>query len=72
MFNAKSKELLVSLILVYLSTSIVLIIPNFLFPDVVRWAHFIEMMSSMTLFAVITWWVWRKRGLAEFPTPNGD
>lgn len=51
MFKAKSKELLVSLILVYLSTSIVLITPNFLFPDVVRWAHFIEMMSSMNLLS---------------------
>lgn len=62
MFYDQSKALLVSLILIYLSTAIVLIIPNFLFPDAVRWVHFIEMMSSMTLFAVITWWVWRKPG----------
>lgn len=59
-FKNKTRQLLLSLILVYLSTSIVLIIPNFLFPDTVRWAHFLEMTSSMTLFSVITWLVWRK------------
>lgn len=60
MLHNKSKELLVSLLLIYLSTAIILVIPNFLFPDSVRWAHFIEMTSSMTLFSVITWLVWRK------------
>ncbi len=60
MFKGKNKQLLISLVLVYLSTAIVLIIPNFLFPETVRWAHFIEMMSSMTTFAVITWLVWKK------------
>ncbi|HTO15456.1 MAG TPA: hypothetical protein VLZ83_06780 [Edaphocola sp.] len=60
-FKNNSKQLLVSLVLVYLSTSIVLIIPNFLFPDPVRWAHFIEMMTSMSLFAMITWLIWRKK-----------
>jgi len=59
MFKNKKKQLLISLILVYLSTAIVLIIPNFLFPETVRWAHFIEMMTSMTVFAVITWLVWK-------------
>jgi len=60
MFKDKNKQLLISLVLVYLSTAIVLIIPNFLFPATVRWAHFIEMMSSMTTFAVITWLAWKK------------
>lgn len=60
MLYHKRQPLLISLILVYLSTAVVLIIPNFLFPDSVRWVHFIEMSSSMTLFAVITWWIWRK------------
>ena len=60
MFKDKNKQLLISLVLVYLSTAIVLIIPNFLFPETVRWAHFIEMMTSMTAFAVITWLVWKK------------
>jgi hypothetical protein len=60
MFRDKSQELLVSLVLIYTTTAIVLIIPNFLFPDTVRWVHFIEMSSSMTLFSVITWLVWRK------------
>ena len=60
MFKNKNRQLLLSMVLVYLSTSIVLIIPNFLFPDTVRWAHFLEMSSSMTLFSIITWFVWRK------------
>jgi hypothetical protein len=40
-----------------------LIIPNVLFPDIVRIGHLIEMTSSMFLFGVITGnilWVKRK------------
>lgn len=58
-FREKRKELFISLILIYTSTAIVLIIPNSLFPDTVRWAHFIEMISSMSLFSLLTWLVWR-------------
>lgn len=60
MFRNKRKELLVSMILIYATTAIVLIIPNCLFPDTVRWAHFIEMSGSMTFFSVISWLVWQK------------
>lgn len=60
MFRHRKWELLISLLLVYATTAIVLIIPNALFPDRVRWAHFIEMTTSMTLFSVIAWLVWRK------------
>lgn len=60
MFRNRKRELLISLILIYATTAIVLIIPNALFPDMVRWAHLIEMTTSMSLFAVITWLVWRK------------
>ncbi|MCF8358921.1 MAG: hypothetical protein K9H26_09200 [Prolixibacteraceae bacterium] len=59
MFRNKRRELLISLILIYTTTAIVLIIPNFLFPDTVRWAHFIEMMTSMTVFSIISWFIWR-------------
>lgn len=61
MYRNKSHKLLISLILIYTTTAIVLIIPNFLFPDTVCWAHFIEMITSMILFSVITWLVWQKR-----------
>jgi hypothetical protein len=62
MLRNKRKEFLISLILIYTTTAIVLIIPNALFPETVRWAHFIEMLSSMSLFALITWVVWQKTG----------
>ena len=57
MMRGKSKALLISLCLVYLCPAVVLIIPNILFPDMVRWAHFLEMMTSMFCFAVISWYV---------------
>jgi hypothetical protein len=61
MFRNRKKELLISLILIFTTTAIVLIIPNALFPDMVRWAHFIEMAISMSLFSIITWLIWQKR-----------
>jgi hypothetical protein len=42
-----------SVCLVYLSTAMVLIIPNVLFPDTVRLGHLIEMSTSMLLFGFI-------------------
>lgn len=57
MMKGKGKALLISLCLVYLSPAVALIIPNVLFPDTVRWAHFIEMVVSMFCFAVISWYV---------------
>ena len=42
-----------SVCLVYLSTAIMLIIPNVLFPDIVRYGHLIEMLTSMLLFGLI-------------------
>jgi len=44
---------IISVCLIYLCTAIVLIIPNVLFPDMVRIAHLIEMSSSMLLFGII-------------------
>lgn len=60
LFRNKSKALLVSTILIYETTAICLIIPNALFPDSVRWGHFIEMSTSMLLFAFVTWFVYDK------------
>jgi hypothetical protein len=63
MFQGKSKTLLMSLMLVMATTAMGLIIPNFLFPDAVRWAHFREMISSMLVFAVVIWFVYDKLSL---------
>ncbi len=60
LFRYKSRALLISIILVYETTAVCLIIPNGLFPDSVRWAHFVEMSTSMLLFAFVTWLVYDK------------
>jgi len=60
MLKAKSKQLLVSLIFVYCSIGIVMLIPNFLFPDAVRWAHFWELVGSMLVFAVLSWYLFSR------------
>jgi len=44
---------IISVCLIYLCTAVVLIIPNVLFPDMVRIAHLIEMSTSMLLFGII-------------------
>jgi hypothetical protein len=46
----------------YLCTAFQLIIPNKLFPDIVRIAHLIEMTGSMLLFGIIVGNIlWGKR-----------
>jgi len=51
--NKNEKTFIFSICSVYLCTAIVLIIPNILFPDIVRIAHLIEMLTSMLLFGII-------------------
>jgi len=53
MVNKNKKAFLISVCLIYLCAAVVLIIPNVLFPDIVRIAHLIEMSSSMLLFGII-------------------
>ncbi len=57
MLPGNKRAFIISVCLVYLTTAVVLVIPNPLFPDTVRWAHFIEMLSSMLVFGVITGFV---------------
>jgi len=57
MLQRKKSVFITGISLVYLCTAVVLIIPNILFPDAVRWAHFIEMFFSMLLFGVITGYI---------------
>ena len=61
----KSKiAFIIGVCLVYSCTAIMLIIPNVLFPDIVRHAHFLEMISSMLLFGIIVgnflWWTQKR------------
>jgi hypothetical protein len=44
---------IISVCLIYLCSALMLIIPNPLFPDIVRIAHLIEMSGSMLLFGII-------------------
>ena len=53
MVNKNRNIFIINVCLIYLCTAIVLIIPNILFPNIVRIAHFIEMMSSMLIFGII-------------------
>jgi len=53
MVNKSKNIFIISVCLLYLCTAIVLIIPNVLFPDIVRIAHLIEMSTSMLLFGII-------------------
>jgi len=53
MINKSKFIFILSVCLIYLCTAIVLIIPNVLFPDMVRIAHLFEMSSSMLLFGII-------------------
>jgi len=53
MVNKNKITFIISVCLLYLCTAIQLIIPNALFPDMVRIAHLIEMSSSMLLFGII-------------------
>jgi len=53
MLSKNKITFIISVCLIYLCSAVVLIIPNVLFPDMVRIAHLIEMSSSMLLFGII-------------------
>ncbi|MEJ1239717.1 hypothetical protein WBG78_16390 [Chryseolinea sp. T2] len=71
MFSNQPRTLLISLLLVFSTVSITLIIPNALFPDSVRWGHFREMMSSMSVFAVVVWWIYAKYRVRRIQSSQG-
>ena len=61
MINKNKTVFIITVCLIYLCTAIVLIIPNVLFPDIVRIAHLIEMLGSMLLFGIIVGFImWEK------------
>lgn len=47
-------DFIIGVCAVFLCTAVGLLVPNFLFPDTVRLRHLVEMVSSMTLFGIIT------------------
>ena len=51
--STKKKIFIISVCFVYFTTATVLLIPNVLFPDMVRYGHLIEMSTSMTVFGLI-------------------
>ena len=53
MVNRNKLIFIICVCLIYLCIAIGLIVPNVLFPDIVRIAHLIEMISSMLLFGII-------------------
>jgi hypothetical protein len=62
MLNKSKNVFIISVCLIYLCSAIMLIIPNPLFPDIVRIAHLIEMSSSMLLFGIIVGLIlWKKK-----------
>jgi hypothetical protein len=40
---------------------VALLVPNQVFPDAVRWAHFYEVVSSSFLFGFFVGWIWRDK-----------
>jgi hypothetical protein len=40
---------------------VALLVPNQVFPDAVRWAHFYEVVSSSFLFGLFVAWMWREK-----------
>jgi hypothetical protein len=60
MFKNKSSVMLTTLILVLETSAIRSIIPDLLLPDVVRAGHLLETSSSLFLFSIINWLMFRK------------
>jgi hypothetical protein len=56
----KSSALLIGIILLLETSAIRLFIPDFLLPDVVRAGHLLEMSSSLFLFSIIIWLLFRR------------
>lgn len=61
----------VGLAFTFISGVAALIMPNGIFPDIVRWAHFWEVSTSNFVFGVVVAWVWGQaqdvRHLAHAP-----
>jgi hypothetical protein len=59
--------LVVGLVFTLLTGAAPLLIPNSVFPDSVRWAHFCEVTSEMFVFGAAVAWLWGPSKPAESP-----
>jgi hypothetical protein len=58
--SGRTGALAVGLVFAIINGIAPLLIPNGVFPDYVRWAHFYEVASSNFLFAAFVAWLWRE------------
>lgn len=58
--SGRSGALAVGLVFATVNGIAPLLIPNGIFPDYVRWAHFCEVASSNFLFGAFVAWLWRE------------
>jgi hypothetical protein len=62
-----SGALAVGLVFTLLTGAAPLLIPNSVFPDSVRWAHFCEVTSEMFIFGAVVAWLWGPPQMAHSP-----
>ena len=62
-----SGALAVGLVFTLLTGAAPLLIPNSVFPDTVRWAHFCEVASEMFVFGAVVAWLWGPPQMAHSP-----
>jgi hypothetical protein len=62
-----SGALVVGLVFTILTGTAPLLIPNPVFPDSVRWAHFCEVTSEMFIFGAVVAWLWGPPQFANLP-----
>jgi len=62
-----SGALVVGLVFTLLTGAAPLLIPNSVFPDSVRWAHFAEVTSEMFIFGAVVAWLWGPAKPARSP-----
>jgi hypothetical protein len=60
MFKNKSLVMLTCIILLFEASAVYLIIPDLLLPDTVRIGHLLETTSSLFLFSIINWLMFKK------------
>jgi hypothetical protein len=63
----RSGAFAVGLVFTLLTGVATLLVPNPVFPDTVRWAHFCEVTSEMFVFGAVVAWLWGPPNMARSP-----
>ena len=63
----RSGALAVGLVFTLLTGVAILLVPNPVFPDTVRWAHFCEVSSEQFVFGAVVAWLWGPQTMAHTP-----